>query len=399
MAKAPSPTQTWLMPGEEGWFYSYFLPPPEFLFQLFGIPSTFVGLLKWIEREESVQLIGVRPSDSAIPHIVAGRAKPNTEAALWRYLSPITDQLPTEIFEGQPASRRFNYWRWPVFLAGLGEYLAQAPELARVKEFIHIRVHEEQRLKTAFEKLGASSRSASDKQREAEYELFSRFVLPEEFAELVSHAESLLSRAKQLHVTRDTVRRLELTVQLDFVLSLLAHLELGVVEYLEEQTSRRRDWVYDHGELGMMHWLLPSGDKNGSTTPFCRFLDGLRSRFGALKTPISWSRLSGCVPVSEDVIARGNADSNRKMTMKEWRKNKTLPSIDRLEGLIAGLVGHPAERNCLLALGSTSVALTRLYRHQVRSLREGGLEAPEQFIASAYRHYSVHRTIAFSGRG
>lgn len=397
MAKVSPPNQTWVKPGEECWFYSHFLPPPEFLMQFFGMPSTFVGLLNRIEKDGSVPLTGVRPSDSSIPNILTGRAKPGTEAELKRYISPITDRIPAAVFDDlQSAGRRFNYGRWGAYLAGAEEYLSQAPELSRAVEFIRHRMQEEQRLKAACDEIGASSRSASEKQRDAERELFSRLTLPEHLAELVSHTEPLVDRAAELQQDRELVAKLALTVQLDFVLWLLAHLELGIAEYLAEQTGRRRDWVSDHGELGLMRWLLPSVEGDCTETPFYCFLKGLRSRFGAAETPMSWSKLSQYVPVFEEVAALGNAPDNRLATMKEWRKNKSLPSLERLEVFVMGYAGDPAERRCLLALGSAAVALTRLYRYQVRLLSDGGFEDPEQFIASLYRHYSEHRAKAFT---
>lgn len=385
-----------IMPGDASWFYSFFLPPPLFIWRYFRLPSTFAGILNWVEKAEHISLSGVRPSDSEIPNILAGKAKDSTEAELEEYLSPIVQKIPKDVIEDvQVAGTIFNFGRWRCFLLGASEYLDSAPELARTVQFLTRRIEQEKEMRLAFQEIAGSNKSDDEKQKDIEHDLFSRLILPKEIIDLFLSDYSLLSRVGMEGHGENSLVRLELSVQIDFVLSLLANVELGLIEYLEEQGKSRRDWIATCGELGIMYWVLPFSGESKVSTPFCRFIDGVRCRFGSPDKPISWAKLSAYIPVAEEVISNGNKLQNQRSTLREWRKGKTLASMPRLNGFLEAFSGDDVERNCLIVLGQASVALTRLYMDQVRAVRDDGFADADRLVASVYQQYTLHRAKAF----
>jgi len=382
--------------GDPGWMHSFFLPSPAFIWQLFRMPRSIVAIINRIEKCNDGLLTGVRPSDSEIPHILSGRAKASTEEQLHAYLAPLTEMIPDDITEDiQAGGRYFNFGRWRSFLLGMPFNETDNPELIQAIRFLNERIEQEVERYDFWKKVSESQLNDEEKQKALEDDLFSRLLLPDSFSEWLKSDTTILVAWEKNRPTDASLAQLDLLVQMDFIFSFLAHLEKGIIHYLRNQLQRPLLWLPDCGQAGMMYWVLPRMEKGKVITPLAQFLDGMRHLFDKSQEPIPWKKMAKYIPVPETVMAEGNMAENQIDAMKKWRKSKILPSADRLTGFIDSFTADPDERRCLLYLSHISVALTKLYQHQVKTLQKFHIGDTDVLVISAYQHYTAHRQSVF----
>ncbi|MDP2560759.1 hypothetical protein [Psychrobium sp. 1_MG-2023] len=383
-----------------------FLPPLEEVMNQVGFKWSLYIMLQHLVSITGIKL-GI--SDTSIRNLSGTGVGKNTQSKLINFFSKISCHIPKLSLSSSTISDVSNgarYAEWRQMIKGFNS--KNHLDLELLINFLEKRCEQENLLyQGAREMQGLQTlRSDVDKASWVYKFWFEHTKLnKEDIHSLKKYAKERVNRKPSIGDLK-TLSIPALKMQLDFYFEMMAHFEVGLINYYRTyypspEESKRHDLL----ETGFFIDLLPKVLTHESTrnelvlsAPFESFLNNLRYKLNpkAYKegNEISWYELAKHIPLVNKKSESSATSTQRTKTelLNDWRKGASYPRRDVVKKFLVNILGF--ESRGIEEIAMIAIALNKMVDKHLNELFKSlpGISAIEigEIIEETYDNYKMY---------
>ncbi|RWX52902.1 hypothetical protein [Photobacterium chitinilyticum] len=363
----------------------YFLPALTCFIELFGASSSVRTMIRCAEKQLQVSS-GI--SDSSLDNFSRQGVGKKTAEKFFRFIFQTDPQTFTQL-ESQCETQDTiyesdNYWPWLGVICNLQG--SEENELALCIDFLTKRCQQNKQINNYCRAMKEKETSNAEVLNKYFERTSAHTLLSDE--EKTAFSEGIVSELNNPRgeATEKAVLAM-LQYRLDFYFHLMASFEVGILKLwleLDEDIPNRVPDFYQNGFFSSIAHI------HSHSSPFNRFLDGLKERFNPQVLngypSLSGSKLAAFIPVDKSDEQYVTLHEAQKRQLRKWRERNAYPSLETLECLISDLFGFkdqiPVIAKSLANIGLICIGLDRQHKQLLQHK-----EISPELLSKAYGSY------------